>query len=109
MNDPVISSDSHIFEPGDLWHTRVDRRWREVAPRVVELDGGGEAMRFDDGTLMHYVGFGSAGDRGCLFELSAQIAGRLRRVRVRSQCSGRVPSRIARITGRFDITPGTGL
>ena len=64
MVAPVISADSHVFEPGDLWLERVDRAFRDRAPRVVELPGGGEAMRYADGTRVPYVGFGSAGDRG---------------------------------------------
>ncbi len=31
---PVISSDSHVMEPGDLWTSRLDRKWRADAPRV---------------------------------------------------------------------------
>jgi predicted TIM-barrel fold metal-dependent hydrolase len=31
----IISSDSHVFEPADLWTSRIDRAFRERAPRVV--------------------------------------------------------------------------
>ena len=31
----IISSDSHVFEPADLWTTRIDAAFRERAPRVV--------------------------------------------------------------------------
>ena len=34
----MISSDSHIVEPPDLWEDRIDRRHRDRAPRVVEED-----------------------------------------------------------------------
>jgi len=34
----VISADSHMTEPGDLWVERLDRKFREVAPRVVKSD-----------------------------------------------------------------------
>src|SRR5438034_10795929 len=34
----MISSDSHIVEPPDLWADRIDRRHRDRAPRVVEED-----------------------------------------------------------------------
>jgi predicted TIM-barrel fold metal-dependent hydrolase len=37
---PLISSDSHIVEPPDLWAERMDRRYRDRAPRVVEEDDG---------------------------------------------------------------------
>ena len=32
----MISSDSHIIEPPDLWTRRVDREFRDRAPHVVE-------------------------------------------------------------------------
>jgi predicted TIM-barrel fold metal-dependent hydrolase len=31
----LISSDSHIIEPADLWETRIDRKFRDRAPRLV--------------------------------------------------------------------------
>jgi predicted TIM-barrel fold metal-dependent hydrolase len=31
----LISSDSHVIEPGDLWETRIDHKFRERAPRLV--------------------------------------------------------------------------
>lgn len=35
----VISSDSHVMEPADLWVTRLDRGLREQAPRVAKNEG----------------------------------------------------------------------
>ncbi len=36
----LISADSHVIEPADLWTSRIDRQFRDRAPRVVkELDG----------------------------------------------------------------------
>jgi predicted TIM-barrel fold metal-dependent hydrolase len=32
---PLISSDSHIIEPADLWETRIDRKFQDRAPRLV--------------------------------------------------------------------------
>src|SRR5262249_49089771 len=31
----IISADSHMTEPPDLWVERIDKRFRDVAPRVV--------------------------------------------------------------------------
>jgi len=31
----LISSDSHIIEPADLWEQRIDRRFKDRAPRLV--------------------------------------------------------------------------
>jgi predicted TIM-barrel fold metal-dependent hydrolase len=64
MTQPIISADSHVFEPPDLWQSRVGSEYRDRAPRVAALKDGGEAMLFDDGSRIPYVGFGSAGDRG---------------------------------------------
>ena len=36
----IISSDSHIFEPPDLWTTRIDAKFRERAPRIVRQEDG---------------------------------------------------------------------
>lgn len=36
---PILSSDSHVFEPPDLWTTRIDVAFRDRAPRMQRLDG----------------------------------------------------------------------
>ena len=35
----VISSDSHVFEPPDLWTTRIDPEFNERAPHMRQVDG----------------------------------------------------------------------
>ena len=35
MSSIVISADSHVFEPVDLWEKRIDRKFRERGPRFV--------------------------------------------------------------------------
>lgn len=35
----IISSDSHIIEPPDLWLSRIDARYRHRAPQVARIDG----------------------------------------------------------------------
>lgn len=32
--DTIISSDSHMLEPADLWVERIDAKYRDIAPRV---------------------------------------------------------------------------
>ena len=32
----VISADSHMMEPADLWQQRLDNKFRDQAPKVVE-------------------------------------------------------------------------
>jgi predicted TIM-barrel fold metal-dependent hydrolase len=36
---PILSSDSHVFEPPDLWTTRIDAVFRDRAPRMQRIDG----------------------------------------------------------------------
>jgi uncharacterized protein len=36
----LVSADSHIAEPPDLWLSRLDRRYRERAPRMVSDETG---------------------------------------------------------------------
>ena len=36
----VISSDDHVFEPADLWTSRMEPRFRDRAPRIVRLEDG---------------------------------------------------------------------
>ena len=38
----LLSADSHVMEPRDLWQTRMDRKWRDKAPRVVTQDASGD-------------------------------------------------------------------
>jgi len=35
----LVSADSHVVEPADLWETRLEHKYRELAPRVVQQDG----------------------------------------------------------------------
>ena len=36
----VVSSDSHVFEPADLWTERAELKFRDRAPRVQRLEDG---------------------------------------------------------------------
>ena len=47
----VISSDNHIFEPADLWTSRIESRFRDRAPHVVRLEDGSDWF-FCDGLQM---------------------------------------------------------
>ena len=31
----VVSADSHVTEPADLWQERLDRRYRDRSPKIV--------------------------------------------------------------------------
>ena len=36
----VVSSDSHIIEPTDLWTTRIEAKYRDRCPQIQSLEGG---------------------------------------------------------------------
>ena len=38
--ESFISADSHVVEPADLWITRMDKRFRDRAPRLQARDNG---------------------------------------------------------------------
>jgi hypothetical protein len=41
-DDVIISADSHMTEPPDLWVERIDKDFRDRAPRVVSGEQGGK-------------------------------------------------------------------
>ena len=59
----LISADSHVIEPPDLWTTRVERRFRDRAPRIVKQVGGVEGDFFvcENLTPFDVSGFALAG------------------------------------------------
>ena len=40
MPNVVISADSHVMEPATLWTERLDRKFQDRAPRVVQQEDG---------------------------------------------------------------------
>ena len=59
--NPLISSDSHIIEPPDLWTERIEPEFRERAPRVVREEGG-DWWYIDGKPSMSFLG-AQTGDR----------------------------------------------
>ena len=47
----LISADSHVVEPPDLWEERIDRQFKDAAPRLVEHDGADRWVVGDDVNL----------------------------------------------------------
>ncbi len=41
MQQLVVSADSHVVEPADLWTDRLDRRFEDRAPRVIKDEAKG--------------------------------------------------------------------
>src|ERR1700721_1203311 len=40
MDMRVISADSHMMEPADLWEMRLDSKFRDRAPKVIKSESG---------------------------------------------------------------------
>jgi hypothetical protein len=47
MGVRFISTDDHVIEPPDVWTGRLEARYRDAAPRLVDEDGT-ECWRFED-------------------------------------------------------------
>src|SRR5437763_5875744 len=72
----VLSSDSHVFEPPDLWQTRIDRAFRDRAPRIERIDGGDHVVVEADQILSGIGLISNAGGRFAAPEtISAQVKG----------------------------------
>jgi len=56
----IISSDNHVFEPPDLWQTRMEPRFRDRAPVIVR-DEDGNDWWYCDGQKLGNTGFGFGG------------------------------------------------
>jgi predicted TIM-barrel fold metal-dependent hydrolase len=69
----ILSSDSHVFEPADLWTTRIDAAFRQRAPRIVRIDGADEIVIDADQVLS---GIGLISNAGARFEAPETISGR---------------------------------
>ena len=71
LSAPVLSSDSHVFEPPDLWSTRIDRAFRDRAPRMVRIDGADQIVIERDQILS---GIGLISNAGARFEAPETIS-----------------------------------
>ena len=67
----VLSSDSHVFEPPDLWRTRIDKAFRDRAPRIERIDGGDYIVVEADQILS---GIGLISNAGIRFEAPETIS-----------------------------------
>ena len=54
----IVSSDSHVIEPPDLWTSRAEPRFRDRAPRIVRMEDGDDYWVCDGKTLFS-VGVGA--------------------------------------------------
>jgi predicted TIM-barrel fold metal-dependent hydrolase len=67
----IISSDSHVFEPPDLWTQRIDKAFRERAPRLQRV-GDVDQVVIDDGRL--FSGIGLISNAGARFDAPETIS-----------------------------------
>ncbi len=58
----IVSSDDHVFEPADLWTSRIESRYRERAPQVLREEDGADWW-YCDGLKGMNVGIGQVGVR----------------------------------------------
>jgi predicted TIM-barrel fold metal-dependent hydrolase len=56
---PIVDADAHVYEPPDVWQTRVPHALRARAPRC-ERAGGGDVWLFDGGVRRRPVGLMAA-------------------------------------------------
>src|SRR2546421_4015099 len=68
----ILSSDSHVFEPPDLWTTRIDAAFRDRAPRMQRLDGADQLVVEADQVIS---GIGLISNAGARFEAPETISG----------------------------------
>jgi predicted TIM-barrel fold metal-dependent hydrolase len=68
----ILSSDSHVFEPPDLWTTRIDKAFRQRAPRLVRIDGADQLVVEEHQVLS---GIGLISNAGARFEAPESISG----------------------------------
>jgi len=67
----ILSSDSHVFEPPDLWQTRIDAAFRARGPRMVRIDGADQIVIEADQILS---GIGLISNAGARFDAPETIS-----------------------------------
>ena len=71
MPPMILSSDSHVFEPPDLWQTRIDAPFHDRAPRIQRIDGADQIVVEADQILS---GIGLISNAGARFEAPETIS-----------------------------------
>ena len=67
----IISSDSHVFEPPDLWTTRIDKRFRGREPRIKRVGDVDHLVVEDDQSIS---GIGLISNAGARFDAPETIS-----------------------------------
>jgi len=71
VDELIISSDSHVFEPPDLWTTRIDAGFRDRAPRLVRV-GDADHLVVEGGQTI--AGIGLISNAGARFAAPETIS-----------------------------------
>ena len=61
-NYRIVSADDHIYEPIDLWTSRMDRKYLDRCPRIVRTESGGDWWVCDE-VMLNAVTSGSQAGR----------------------------------------------
>ena len=67
----ILSSDSHVFEPPDLWSKRIDRRFRDRAPRIERV-GDADVLVVEGSQTI--AGIGLISNAGARYEAPESIS-----------------------------------
>ena len=59
---PIISTDDHLVEPPDMFEGRMPAKFADLAPRVVDHDGGSQAWLYD-GKVNPQIGLAAVAGR----------------------------------------------
>ncbi len=70
-HDIIISSDSHVFEPLDLWTERIDAAFRDRAPRMQRVDNVDHLVVEANQTI---AGIGLISNAGARFDAPETIS-----------------------------------
>lgn len=71
LHNVILSSDSHVFEPPDLWTERIDAAFRHRAPHLQRVDDQDHLIVEGDQTL---AGIGLISNAGARFEAPEVIS-----------------------------------
>ena len=61
MEYRIIDADSHVNEPKDAWSARVPAKFKDRAPKWMELEGGRVGWSFDGGKSVRVITLATAG------------------------------------------------
>ncbi len=52
----IGDGDQHIYEPKDMWTSRVSAKWKDLVPQVVPMPYGGDGWRWEGGKWYQAMG-----------------------------------------------------